>query len=73
MYVESGLRGVQFGLRRILHRNNAPPHKALSVKQFLAKSQLLRWNTRPVPLILLRMTSVSKNKVCFKGTKISGH
>jgi len=33
------------------------------------------WNgtPHPVPLIWLRMTCVSKNKFCLKGTKISGY
>jgi hypothetical protein len=46
----------------ILHHDNAPAHKAPSVKQFVAKIQLLKWNTHPIPLIWLRMTSSSFQK-----------
>jgi hypothetical protein len=35
----------------ILHDCNAPDHKTLSVKQFLAENRLLKWNTHPMPLI----------------------
>jgi hypothetical protein len=41
----------------IPQHDNAPAHKAPSVKQFLAKNRLLKWNTHPIPLIWLRMTS----------------
>jgi hypothetical protein len=38
------------------------------------KNQLMKWNTHPIPLIWLQMTSsCSKNKVCLKGMKISGY
>jgi hypothetical protein len=40
----------------ILHHDNAPAHKELSVKQLLPKNRLLKWNTNLV-LIWLRMTS----------------
>jgi hypothetical protein len=40
---------------------------------FWPKNQLLKWNIHPIPLIWLQMTSVSKNKVCFKRMKISGY
>jgi hypothetical protein len=35
------------------------------------ENQLLNWNTHPIPLIWLQMISVSKNKICLKGMKIS--
>jgi hypothetical protein len=38
------------------HHDNAPAHKALSVKYLLAQNRLLTWNTHPPPLIWLRMT-----------------
>jgi hypothetical protein len=41
----------------IFHHDNAPAQKALSVKQFLAQNPLLKWNTYPLPLTWLRMTS----------------
>jgi hypothetical protein len=41
----------------IRHHDNAPAHKALSVKWFLAqKNLLLKRNTHPILLIWLRMT-----------------
>jgi hypothetical protein len=55
----------------ILH-NNDPAHKVLS-SSFWYKNRLLKWNTHPIPLIWLQITSVSKNKVCIKGMKISGY
>jgi hypothetical protein len=40
---------------------------------FWPKSRLPKWNTHPISLIWLRMTSgCFQNKVCLKGTKISG-
>jgi hypothetical protein len=40
---------------------------------FWPKNRLLKWNTRPVPMIWLRMTcGCSKNKMCLKETKIPG-
>jgi len=55
------------------HRDNAPTHEALSLKQFLAQNRLLKWNIHPVSLIWLRTTSgCFRNNVCLKGTKISG-
>jgi hypothetical protein len=38
---------------------------------FWPKNLLLKWNTHPVPLIWLQVTSVSRSKVYLKGTKIS--
>jgi hypothetical protein len=35
-------------------------------------NQLLKWDTHSISVIWLRKTSVSKNKVCVKGKKISG-
>jgi hypothetical protein len=40
---------------------------------FWPKTRLLKWNTYPVPLIWLWMTSISRNKSYLKGTKISGY
>jgi hypothetical protein len=57
----------------ILHHCNAPVHKALSVKQFLAQNRLMEWNTYPRLLIWIQMISVSKNKVCLNEAKISGY
>jgi hypothetical protein len=37
----------------ILHHDNTPAHKTLSVKQFLDKKLLLKMNTYPVPMISL--------------------
>jgi hypothetical protein len=53
----------------ILHHDNAPAHKALSVKQFLAQNWLLKQNTRPVPLVWLRMSRgrLQKIKSALKG------
>jgi hypothetical protein len=45
----------------ILHYDNAPVHRALSVKQFLAQKSILKRNTHLISLIWLRMTSG-----CFK-------
>jgi hypothetical protein len=39
----------------IFHHDNAPAHKSLSAKHFL--NQLLKWNTYPITLIWLQMTS----------------
>jgi len=39
----------------ILHHANAAAHKALS-RSFWPTSRLLKWDTRSVPLIWLRMT-----------------
>jgi hypothetical protein len=41
----------------ILHHDSAPTHKALSVKKFLSKNPLLQWNSHPISLIRLWMTS----------------
>jgi hypothetical protein len=41
----------------ILHHDNAPAHKALLSSTFWPKILLLKWNTDPIPLIWLRMTS----------------
>jgi hypothetical protein len=46
---------------RILHHNNSPDHKALSVKQFLAQNSITETELPLSHLIWLRMTSVSKN------------
>jgi hypothetical protein len=40
---------------------------------FWPKSWLVKWNTHSFPLICLWMTGCFQNKVCVKGTKISGH
>jgi hypothetical protein len=55
----------------ILHHDNASAHRTLS-SSLWTRSRLLKWNTHPLPLIWLWMTSVSKNKVYFKGMKILG-
>jgi hypothetical protein len=46
----------------IIHHDNAAAHKALSVKQFLVQSRLVKWNTPLFPLILLQITSGSLQK-----------
>jgi hypothetical protein len=52
----------------ILHHDNALAHKALSVKQFWPKNQLLKWNTHHIRLIWLQMTfGCLKNKCAAKG------
>jgi hypothetical protein len=57
----------------ILHHDNAPAQKALSVKHFLAQKSITEMNTHRSPLILLRLTSgCFTNKVCLKGTNIWG-
>jgi hypothetical protein len=61
---------VKFGpnIGWVLHHDNAPTHKKLSVKQFSTQNRLLKWNTHLVPLILLRMILViSKMKSALKG------
>jgi primosomal protein N'' len=40
----------------ILHHDNAPAHKALS-HSFWHKNRLPKWNTHPIPLVWLQMTS----------------
>jgi hypothetical protein len=41
----------------ILYHDNAPAHKVLSVKHFLAKkNHLLKWNAHPMPQVWLQMT-----------------
>jgi hypothetical protein len=40
---------------------------------FWPKNRFLIWNTHPVPLTWVWMTSVSKNKVCLKDLKILGY
>jgi len=55
----------------ILHHDIAPAHRALSVKQFLAKNQVLKWNTHPLALIWLRMTfDCFSNTLCLERKKI---
>jgi hypothetical protein len=47
----------------ILHHDNAPYHKALSVKQFVTQKSITEMeNIHTVPLIWLRMTSGSFQK-----------
>jgi hypothetical protein len=43
----------------ILHHDNAPAQKALSVKQFIEKK--MKCNTHPIPLIWPRLTLVGSN------------
>jgi hypothetical protein len=42
----------------ILHHDSAPAHKALSVKDFLAKNLLLEESTHPFPLLWLRIPKI---------------
>jgi hypothetical protein len=59
----------------ILRHDNAPAHKALSVKQFLAQ-KLNYWNGTPTLFSWFGsewLLGVTKNKVCSNGTQISRH
>jgi hypothetical protein len=55
----------------ILHRDNATAHKALSVKMFLAQKSITEVEHPPYPPDLTY--GCFQNKVCLKGTKMSGY
>jgi hypothetical protein len=61
--------------RWILNNDNAPAHKVLSVKQFLAQISITEMEHPPHSLDLpsSQLLAVSKNKICLKGRKISGY
>jgi hypothetical protein len=76
------LKGLREAVRRkrpeywsnasITHHDNAPAHKVLSVKQFLAKKSITEME-HPLyspPFESEWHLSVSKNKVCLRGMKI---
>jgi len=52
----------------ILYHDNAAAHKELCFKQFLAQKSITEMNAHPEWLL-----ATSKNKVCLKGSKISGY
>jgi hypothetical protein len=60
----------------ILHHDNALAHKALSIKQFLAQKSITEIEHTPSPPHDFAPNDLwlfSRNKVCLKGTKISGY
>jgi transposase len=58
----------------ILLHDNAPAHKALSVKQFLAQKWITEMEHPPCsPDLAQWLLAVSENKVWRKGTKFSGY
>jgi hypothetical protein len=57
----------------IIHYDNAPAYRALSVKQFLAQKSITEREHPPYYPDLALTSGCSKNKVCPKGTKISGY
>jgi hypothetical protein len=55
----------------ILHHDNAPAHKVLAVKQFLAQKSITEMGHPPYPRIWLQMTSgcFRKKKSAIKGRR----
>jgi histone-lysine N-methyltransferase SETMAR len=58
----------------ILQHDNAPAHKALSVKQFLAQKSVTEMNTPPhSPDLAPNDFWLFPKIVCLQGTKVSGY